>query len=429
MEKRKVSKEIIDMLKSDIPGGSARLDEDEEDSPIEEQMNRSAIPPRTMDLLSPEKSPVKGRGKPAHTGKITPMDIHNSWYVEAEQPLEWEFSEQELPNFPSETNSLRVLVVTWNLHGKKPKQGLDELFNRERVKHHIISVGTEECLRSIPASTFYESKSYWVNFLRKHLDSDYVMIKSHSMNALHLTLFVHKSILPNVKAIESAEVKTGIANIVGNKGGIGITFKVFETSLLFINCHLASGQKQIKMRTDNFEKIMKELDLPKARVALEKKMKQRSHILDRFDFVFWSGDFNYRVNQTRENTIKFLKEKKFESLLLEDQMTIEKERKTTFADFQEGEIKFAPTYKYANNSQLFDSKKNRTPSWTDRILFCCKKDPSKITQLNYQSHQDILISDHRPVFSQFTLNVDAPTEKSDEDIKHVKVKTSHCNIF
>jgi len=41
-------------------------------------------------------------------------------------------------------------------------------------------------------------------------------------------------------------------------------------------------------------------------------VKQKSKLVERFDFVFWSGDFNYRVNQTRENTIKFLKEKNYE---------------------------------------------------------------------------------------------------------------------
>jgi len=90
----------------------------------------------------------------------------------------------------------------------------------------------------------------WTND-RKHLDRDYIMIKSHSMNALHLTLFAHRSIFPLVKGsfsfrfiliredIESNEVRTGLANIVGNKGGIGVTFRICGTSLLFINCHLA----------------------------------------------------------------------------------------------------------------------------------------------------------------------------------------------
>lgn len=30
----------------------------------------------------------------------------------------WAFKSNDLPKFPSETNSLRVLVITWNMFGK-----------------------------------------------------------------------------------------------------------------------------------------------------------------------------------------------------------------------------------------------------------------------------------------------------------------------
>jgi len=436
-QNRRLSKEVKDMLQSEIASARSRRScPADDDSPLDKvDMNRSALPSKFGNedsVLDSENSPVKDskdRLKLIHpSNKVSPFDIHNSFYTEAEQPVEWAFREEELPNFPTQSNTLRVLIVTWNLHGKRPKEGLDQLFNIDTVKHHIISVGTEECLRSIPASTFYESKSYWVNMLRKHLDKDYIMIKSHSMNALHLTLFAHRNIFKHIKGIESSEVKTGLANIIGNKGGIGITFQICGTSLLFINCHLASGQSQVKRRTEDFKKIMNNLELPKNRIAQEKKLKQKSKIVDRFDCVFWSGDFNYRVNQTRENTIKFLKEKNFETLIQDDQMMIEKQRNEIFQDFKEGDIKFLPTYKYQVGTQLFDNKKMRTPSWTDRILYTCIKDQSKIIQMNYQTFQSITTSDHRPIFSQFMVKCENP-EKETDDGGAVKMKSSHCNIF
>jgi len=134
------------------------------------------------------------------------------------------------------------------------------------------------------------------------------------MNALHLTVFVHRSIIGCVKGIESAQVSTGVGNFMGNKGGIGITLNVCGTSLLFLNCHLASGQKQVEKRNNDFERILNEIELPKARVAEEKKMKIKSNALNRFDFVFWSGDFNYRVNAERKSTIEYVKSNKFEAL-------------------------------------------------------------------------------------------------------------------
>jgi len=63
--------------------------------------------------------------------------------------------------------------------------------------------------------------------------------------------------------------------------------------------------------------------LPKNRVQQEKKRNKvhnESDILvniktkatDRFDYVFWSGDFNYRVNMSKDNTVKLIKENNYE---------------------------------------------------------------------------------------------------------------------
>ena len=67
--------------------------------------------------------------------------------------------------------------------------------------------------------------------------------------------------------------------------------------------------------------------------------------------------------------------------------------------FIEGEIGFPPTYKLKKN--VYD--KERVPSWTDRILY---KDKLKImTQETYGSIISNLYSDHKPVYSQFSIKL------------------------
>jgi hypothetical protein len=54
-------------------------------------------------------------------------------------------------------------------------------------------------------------------------------------------------------AVESAEVATGIGGMIGNKGAVGISVLFGETSLLFINSHLAGNTEYIYLINCNIK--------------------------------------------------------------------------------------------------------------------------------------------------------------------------------
>jgi hypothetical protein len=81
-----------------------------------------------------------------------------------------------------------------------------------------------------------------------------------------------------------------------------------------------------------------------------------------------------------------------------DQLKEQLELGIIFSAFKEGEINFAPTYKYDNESTVYDtrcisiyfSEKARAPAYTDRILY--KGD----MRLIEYGRGEQLMSDHRP---------------------------------
>lgn len=84
---------------------------------------------------------------------------------------------------------------------------------------------------------------------------------------------------------------------------------------------------------------------------------------------------------------------------------------------QEGDIQFAPTFKRVKAGKpihssgyesVFDISKNRTPSWTDRILYGCKDlhEVNKLELINYDANNTVTLGDHRPVFAQFLFTFD-----------------------
>uniref|UniRef100_A0A3Q2V514 Inositol polyphosphate-5-phosphatase Jb n=2 Tax=Haplochromini TaxID=319058 RepID=A0A3Q2V514_HAPBU len=97
-----------------------------------------------------------------------------------------------------------------------------------------------------------------------------------------------------------------------------------------------------------------------------------------------------------------------------------KDSETVLEGFQEGPLKFPPTYKFDVGTNTYDtSGKKRKPAWTDRILWRLRATApagagkrgsisgltsgAKVTQHNYRSHMEFTVSDHKPVSSIFTL--------------------------
>lgn len=62
-----------------------------------------------------------------------------------------------------------------------------------------------------------------------------------------------------------------------------------------------------------------------------------------------------------------------------------------------------PTYKYDKGTNTLDSsRKQRVPSWTDRILYM-DNDGNKVKLLEYKSIPGVSMSDHKPVNGFFEV--------------------------
>lgn len=60
-----------------------------------------------------------------------------------------------------------------------------------------------------------------------------------NLAAIHIMVFVHKTLYTEVNYIGSSAIKTGFYNLMGNKGAVAVWFKYKKVSFIFINCHLS----------------------------------------------------------------------------------------------------------------------------------------------------------------------------------------------
>ena len=123
------------------------------------------------------------------------------------------------------------------------------------------------------------------------------------------------------------------------------------------------------------------------------------------------------------------------ALRMSDQLVTEKGGDELMWRFIEKEIDFLPTFKYDKNSEVYDtSKKQRTPSYTDRILFSINEgvqvqnfrtpppdqerpNGNKVI-IEYYHRRESLYSDHRPVLGIFKVNVRKVNEVNLASLKH-----------
>jgi hypothetical protein len=192
---------------------------------------------------------------------------------------------------------------------------------------------------------------------------------------------------------------------------------VDDTSLCFVNCHLAAGQTQTKDRNFDISEI-----LDSSLLTIEKDLRVRydsyagggdgSMILDH-EICVLNGDLNYRIDtMSRDAVITALKSGNIDRLLERDQLLVSRRRRPGFRlrAFNEMPITFAPTYKYDVGTDNYDSsEKKRAPAWCDRILYR-SWNRTRVKQLDYRRHE-VRVSDHRPVTGIFCMTVKAISPK------------------
>ncbi|XP_056215525.1 phosphatidylinositol 3,4,5-trisphosphate 5-phosphatase 2B-like isoform X2 [Falco biarmicus] len=310
-----------------------------------------------------------------------------------------------------EPDLISVYIGTWNMGSMPPPRSLASWLTARGlgrtqdettacIPHDVYVIGTQE--NSL-------GDREWVEFLRASLKTlmaiDYRVVALQCLWSIKIVVLVKPEHERRISHVHTSSVKTGIANTLGNKGAVGVSFLFNGTSFGFVNCHLASGSEKTHRRNQNYSDILHSLVLGDKRLAA-------FDLTLRFTHLFWFGDLNYRLDMDVQDILAHITKKEFEALLAVDQLSLEREKNKVFLRFSEGDISFPPTYRYERGSrdsyvwQKFKATGMRinVPSWCDRILW--KSHPETHVVCNsYGCTDDIVTSDHSPVFATFEVGV------------------------
>uniref|UniRef100_A0A669DC06 phosphatidylinositol-3,4,5-trisphosphate 5-phosphatase n=1 Tax=Oreochromis niloticus TaxID=8128 RepID=A0A669DC06_ORENI len=276
----------------------------------------------------------------------------------------------------SEPDVISVFVGTWNMGGSPPPRSLQSWVtccglghtpddSTALLPHDIYALGTQENPQGEREWTEHIKAT-----LRSYTHIDFKQVAVQSLWNIRLAVFVKPEHESRISHVNTASVKTGLGNTLGNKGAVGVSFHFNGTSFGFVNCHLTSGSDKVLRRNQNFVDILRLL-------SLGDKQLFAFDISLRFTHLFWCGDLNYRLDLDVQDILKHVSKREFEELMCADQLTQERHKRKAFLYFKEEKIAFPPTYRYERGSRdcyLWQKYKTsgvrvNVPSWCDRILW------------------------------------------------------------
>ncbi|KAG5671456.1 hypothetical protein PVAND_001652 [Polypedilum vanderplanki] len=327
------------------------------------------------------------------------------------------------------TTEIRVAIGTYNVNGGKhfrsvvykdlslidwlaPKsESIVEIEHSNSVHDKmadIYAIGFQEIVdlnaQNIMAASSDNAKA-WAEELQRVLsvkeDEPYALLTSQQLVGVCLYVFIRPQLANCLRDVATDSVKTGLGGATGNKGAAAIRFVLNGTSFCFVAAHFAAGQSQVVERNADYAEITRKITFPMGRTL-------KGH-----DYVFWCGDFNYRIDMNKDEIKECVKNGDLQAVLENDQLKKQQEAGQVFNDFLEGEITFPPTYKYDLFSDDYDtSEKARAPAWTDRVLWRRRQQQADADNPNWNpghllfyGRAELKQSDHRPVVAILDIEI------------------------
>jgi hypothetical protein len=335
---------------------------------------------------------------------------------------------------------LGVQVMTWNVGASTPHSLRYSTSDADFIRNLLESSGSPDILvfgfqelvdledktatakrilkpkKKDHAEAEHMSHQYrdWRDFLIRSLD-DYVsgslyhLLQCQTLVGLFTCIFVKADLRDRIHNLSASEVKRGMGGLHGNKGAIAVRFDIDDSSLCFVNCHLAAGQSHASQRNNDIAAILETAIFPGERdVSLRMDRcvggGDGTMVIDH-ELCIVNGDLNYRIDtMSRDTVVMAIKSRNLAKLLERDQLLVARRRNPGFKlrAFDEMPITFAPTYKYDVGTDNYDtSEKRRSPAWCDRLL---SRGRGRIEQIDYRCHE-VRVSDHRPVTGKFRFVV------------------------
>ncbi|XP_042437362.1 type II inositol polyphosphate 5-phosphatase 15-like isoform X1 [Zingiber officinale] len=372
------------------------------------------------------------------------------WHMSSPGPLDSVFQSElsRINSLYTRVENFGILVGSWNVGQERVNtDSLISWLGNATPQVGLVVVGLQEvemgagflAMAAAKETVGLEGSAngqWWLEAIGKILDDGvpFELIGSRQLAGLLIAVWARKNLRSYIGDVDAAAVPCGFGRAIGNKGAVALRMRIYDQKICFINCHFAAHLEAVNRRNADFDHVFRTMTFSRISSGLNAAtggacsvdMQHGVNInygrtpeLSEANMVVFLGDFNYRLEGiTYEEAVYLISQRRFDLLLGNDQLQVEMKAGRVFQGFQEGKIKFPPTYKFEKDQTELSgydlSEKKRIPAWCDRILFrdsrnsetdCSLACPVVSSILMYDSCMDVKGSDHKPVKGIFTLSI------------------------
>lgn len=315
----------------------------------------------------------------------------------------------------SAMENITLFILTWNVAEQMPPVGLDltKLLSLSDKSHRpdLYIIGLQEVKLDI-------FSGHWGQAFRNAL-KEYNYVEMNCVRLLGIAMYVYslEEHITKIRNMETSTTATGLMGIIGNKGAVSFRMDLYGASICLINTHLAAHDGHCTERVTSYNTILNDQTF---------KLNKETTSIFFHDYVFWFGDLNFRLqgNLPAKEISDYVKSDNLSPLLEDDELTKVRSTGEAFSELHEETPKFNPTFKYVIGKNMYDM--NRRPAWTDRILYKANTNAYQNVTLDvrqnvYNSDDSYTVSDHKPVFAEFSIKVFS--NYVDREVKFLPIDT------
>lgn len=326
-------------------------------------------------------------------------------------------SEAKVPRKSKMTNKRKTVVTHAFAHSddESDQDGDGEDIVEKKKRTHKLKtkqpkLPTEAKKEKVLPTLPTKGRKHLKAIIDRALGPGYVLVAEATASQMRLRVYVKEKHKVGISNVQKATENTGLVHVMANKGGQVVAFSLYDISFCFISSHLAAHDKEkyLERRNGDYEEICRNIRIWNRSLGLTSQ----------FHHAFWVGDLNYRLN-VRKNTEweggfedrwdrveAMINDGQLDELYELDELQQQIKLGRAFTGWTTPQPPFPPTYKVERDEPyMFHGKRNRIPSWTDRVLYRSLPGfESDLSMLSYESCPNFMSSDHKPVMCSFKIS-------------------------